>query len=101
MRDAESALDQLIAFCGDSLKEEDVLSVFGLVSQQTLDDLVAAVLGGDVSTIIRVIANLDRQGKDTQRLVIELLEYFEIYWSLCTSAQKLKVCNCSIRKLKR
>src|SRR5579862_4979887 len=28
LRDAESALDQLIAFCGDKIKETDVLSVF-------------------------------------------------------------------------
>lgn len=76
MRDAESALDQLIAFRGDKLTEEDVLSVFGLVSQQTLDDLVGGVLEGDIAKIIRVISDLDRQGKDVQRLVIELLEYF-------------------------
>lgn len=76
MRDAESALDQLISFRGDKLKEEDVLSVFGLVSQQTLDDLVGAVLGGDIAEIISVISDLDRQGKDVQRLVVELLEYF-------------------------
>ena len=30
LRDAESALDQLIAFRGKNIKEEDVLSVFGL-----------------------------------------------------------------------
>ncbi|MFC1467417.1 DNA polymerase III subunit gamma/tau [Verrucomicrobiota bacterium] len=76
MRDAESALDQLIAFRGDKLTEEDVLSVFGLVSQQTLDDLVGAVLEGNIAEIIRVISDLDRQGKDVQRLVVELLEYF-------------------------
>lgn len=76
MRDAESALDQLIAFRGDKLTEEDVLAVFGLVSQQTLDDLVGAVLVGDIPVIIRVISELDRQGKDVQRIVVELLEYF-------------------------
>ena len=76
MRDAESALDQLIAFRGDTLEEADVLAVFGLVSQQTLDDLVGAVLAGDIAKIIRVISDLDRQGKDVQRLVVELLEYF-------------------------
>ncbi len=32
LRDAESTLDQLIAFCGNKIAEADVLSVFGLVA---------------------------------------------------------------------
>ena len=36
MRDAESALDQLIAFCGATITEADVLAVFGLVGRQVL-----------------------------------------------------------------
>jgi DNA polymerase III subunit gamma/tau len=37
LRDAESALDQLIAFRGETIAETDVLAVFGLVSRQTLE----------------------------------------------------------------
>src|SRR5439155_2034200 len=33
MRDAESALDQLISFCGSKIAESDVLSMFGLTAQ--------------------------------------------------------------------
>src|SRR5436190_19525116 len=33
MRDAESALDQLISFCGEKILEADVLSMFGLTAQ--------------------------------------------------------------------
>src|SRR5213078_2442606 len=33
MRDAESALDQLISFCGEKIEEPDVLSLFGLTAQ--------------------------------------------------------------------
>ena len=76
MRDAQSALDQLIAFRGKTINEDDVLSVFGLVSHHTLDDLVKAILHGDVARLIDVIAELDQAGKDMQRLVLELLEYF-------------------------
>ncbi len=102
MRDAESALDQLIAFCGNSLTEDDVLSVFGLVSQQTLDDLVAAVLDGDVATIIRLIADLDRQGKDTQRLVVELLEYFRnllVVMHVGTKAEGIQLLDSQVQTL--
>ncbi len=76
LRDAESALDQLIAFRGDKITEEDVLSVFGLVAWSTLEDLVDSVLKGDISEVIKLIAQLDERGKDLQRLILELLEYF-------------------------
>ena len=76
MRDAESALDQLIAFRGATISEEDVLSVFGLVSRQALEDLIGAVLSGNVSVLIMQIDAMDRAGKDMLRVVVELLESF-------------------------
>ncbi|HZE13198.1 MAG TPA: DNA polymerase III subunit gamma/tau, partial [Chthoniobacterales bacterium] len=36
LRDAESMLDQLVAFCGDKIAEPDVLNVFGFTSEQTV-----------------------------------------------------------------
>ena len=76
LRDAESAFDQLISFCGTDITEEDVLAVFGLVSRETLDNLGYAVLQGDVPTIITLISGLDDGGKDMQRLAMELMSYF-------------------------
>lgn len=76
MRDAESALDQLIAFRGNEIREADVLAVFGLVSRHTMESLAEAVLRGDVAAIVRTIGELDAAGKDMQRLVLELLDYF-------------------------
>jgi DNA polymerase-3 subunit gamma/tau len=76
LRDAESALDQIISFQGKSIEEKDVLSVFGLVSRQILEDLVSAVLQSEVSKIIQIIAEMDHSGKDFQRVVMELMEQF-------------------------
>ncbi len=76
LRDAESALDQLISFKGDAITEPDVLAVFGLVARETLERLAAAILGGDVVSILEIVAELDAAGKDLQRLVIELLEHY-------------------------
>src|SRR6266403_5968819 len=47
MRDAESALDQLISFCGEKIVESDVLSMFGLTAQGQILALSTAVLKGD------------------------------------------------------
>lgn len=76
MRDAQSALDQLIAFQGKDISEEDVLSVFGLVSGETLNKLVSAMLKGNVGDVLKSVADLDRVGKDLHRLVQELIGLF-------------------------
>jgi DNA polymerase-3 subunit gamma/tau len=76
LRDAESALDQLIAFTGGKIGEEDVLSVFGLVSRGMLESLGAGVLGHDVPGVLKLVAELDERGKDLQKVVQELMEHF-------------------------
>ena len=76
LRDAESALDQLIAFKGDKIEEGDVLSVFGLVSRKGLESLAEGVLKGDLKAIIRLVGEFDSAGKDLNRLVAELVEHF-------------------------
>ncbi len=75
LRDAESALDQLMTFCGKNIAEQDVLSVFGLVAWRSMEELVDALLAGDIPKLLRLVAGLDEAGKDLLRLAAELLEY--------------------------
>ncbi len=76
LRDAESALDQVSAFVGRKIVEDDVLQVFGLVSRKKIEDLSSAVLAGDLPTILRIVAEMDALGKDLTRLATEILDYF-------------------------
>ena len=76
MRDALSALDQLISFKGDALTEDDVLAVFGLVSRKSLENLASAVLKGDMGEILKLVDMFDSAGKDMRRLTVELMEHF-------------------------
>lgn len=76
MRDAQSSLDQLIAFRGNTIVEADVLSVFGLVARAQLEALAGAVLTGDIAGLIRLVGELDEAGKDLQRLTVEMMEHF-------------------------
>jgi len=76
LRDAESALDQIISFRGKEIDEEDVLAVFGLVSRSVLENLTLAILKSDVPQIIQIVNSMDQAGKDLQRVVMELLESF-------------------------
>ncbi len=76
MRDALSSLDQLVAFKGNTIGEEDALGVFGLVSRGALESLAGAILKGDVATILRSIEMFDSAGKNMRRLASELLTHF-------------------------
>jgi DNA polymerase III subunit gamma/tau len=76
MRDAESALDQLISFCGDTIAESDVLSMFGLTGQGQMMSLASAILNGDANTALRQVNDLSKHGKDLGRLLSDLLGHF-------------------------
>ncbi len=76
MRDAESALDQLISFCGGKIEEADVLSMFGLTAQGQLLELARAILAGEVEPALRQLNDLANHGKDLGRLLSDLLNHF-------------------------
>lgn len=102
MRDALSALDQLISFKGDTLTEDDVLSVFGLVSRKSLDALAGHILSGEIGEALKLVAIFDSAGKDLRRLVVELLEHFRnllVYQYVGTEAGNLDVTPEQIRTL--
>src|SRR5260221_4660671 len=64
LRDAESMLDQLVAFCGDKIAEKDVLSVFGFTSEQTVVDLTGKILGSETAAALDVLYQQCEAGKD-------------------------------------
>ncbi|MCL5098529.1 MAG: DNA polymerase III subunit gamma/tau [Candidatus Omnitrophica bacterium] len=76
MRDAESALDQLISFCGSKIVETDVLSMFGLTSRGQVHELAGAVLAGDMNAALHRLNELAGNGKDLSRLLSDLLNHF-------------------------
>ena len=75
LRDAESMLDQLVAFCGDKISESDVLSVFGFTSEQTVADLTERILRGKTPEAIDLLHQQSESGKDMMRLMSDLIAY--------------------------
>ena len=88
LRDAVSALDQLISFKGKNIIEDDVLSIFGLVSKQIIEHLTESILKSDIIKIIDIINDLDNSGKDLQRVTVELIENFRNILVFCYSNEK-------------
>lgn len=75
LRDAESMLDQLVAFCGEKISESDVLNVFGFTSEQTVVDLTGKILHGETAAGLDVLYEQCEAGKDMMRLMSDLISY--------------------------
>jgi DNA polymerase-3 subunit gamma/tau len=75
LRDAESMLDQLVAFCGEKISESDVLNVFGFTSEQTVSDLTGRLLRGETPEAIDLLHQQCEAGKDMMRLMADLIAY--------------------------
>ncbi|HEU5247262.1 MAG TPA: DNA polymerase III subunit gamma/tau [Candidatus Udaeobacter sp.] len=75
LRDAESMLDQLVAFCGEKINENDVLDVFGFTSEQTVVDLTGRILRGETPGAIDLLHQQSEAGKDMMQLMSDLIAY--------------------------
>ena len=72
MRDSQSILDQMIAFCGESVTEADVLEVYGLVAPDRVNALLRAIAAADYAAIAALVDELDASGRDFVRLLADL-----------------------------
>jgi DNA polymerase III subunit gamma/tau len=76
MRDAQSMLDQLVAFCGGRIQEENVLEIFGFTSAESVATLAQAILSQDTVGSLRVVHHQNDAGKDLGRLLGDLIQHF-------------------------
>jgi len=64
MRDAMSALDQVIAFSGATVHDEDVVTLLGLVEPKVLSQTIRALAGNDAAALLKIVADLVEVGQD-------------------------------------
>ncbi|MGB0992280.1 MAG: DNA polymerase III subunit gamma/tau [Akkermansiaceae bacterium] len=73
MRDAQSMLDQLVAFCGETITEQNVLEIFGFTSRETVAQLAANLLEKNSAAAMEVIHQQAETGKELSQLLGELI----------------------------
>lgn len=73
LRDAESMLDQLVAFCGTTIEEDDVLQIFGFTSQVTISALAEHLLRIETPQALSLIHAQADAGKDLMKVHADLL----------------------------
>ena len=76
LRDAESLLDQVVAWSNGRVDEASVRDALGVADRQALFRVVEAVLAEDPAQVLRLTGDLYQYGYDPRRLCHDLLEHF-------------------------
>ncbi|MGB7622657.1 MAG: DNA polymerase III subunit gamma/tau [Terriglobia bacterium] len=75
IRDAQSLLDQVISFSGDSVDESKIRELLGFVSQDYLDRLSDALVARDTQSVLRLVEDLIRAGFDPRPFCREAIQH--------------------------
>lgn len=75
MRDAESALDRIVAFCGNQIDDDDARALLGAVDGKLISDLLDSVSEKDSPALIRQIQEINRSGIPAQNFCRRMIEY--------------------------
>lgn len=75
IRDAQSLLDQVISFCGESIDESKIRELLGFVSQEYLDRLSAALIARDTTAVLKLVDDLIRAGFDPRHFSREAIHH--------------------------
>lgn len=73
MRDALSILDQVLAYSGNELDQEDILEIFALESKDEKLSLIKSIVAKDVNDVLARLNKYIEKGSDLKRLTDDLL----------------------------
>lgn len=76
LRDALSTLDQVVAFCGDTISYEAMHNALNIVSEERLFEMTQAVIDRNARAGITLLDELLKAGNDIQEFLSALTEHF-------------------------
>ena len=74
LRDAQSILDQVIAYGGERVTAEVVAAVLGLTAPEVVRAVMGACLAGNPGKVVELVGELAATGGDLRTFVLDLLE---------------------------
>ena len=86
MRDAQSLLEQLLAFSGDELPETEILDILGVIDRQSVLRAAEAILSGNAPACLDLVADVYRRGIDSRRFCQHLCDHFRNLLFIAISA---------------
>ena len=75
MRDAESILDQIIAYCGKEITLQKVREVLGIIEEDVFFNFVDTIINSDTVKGIEIVNRIADLGGDASQFIKNLMEY--------------------------
>lgn len=75
LRDALSLLEQARAYCGDSIPDDQVHALLGVVPEDTLDELVGAIAAGSADRALGLVHRFQKEGRNLQHFCREAIRH--------------------------
>jgi len=76
MRDSLSTLDQVLAFCGETVADEDVVTLLGVVDRRLLQETCEAIFARDTGAALDIVKRVDAFGSNMRHFCQELISWF-------------------------
>jgi DNA polymerase-3 subunit gamma/tau len=100
MRDAQSLLDQAVAFSGDSISDEDLKEILGTISSELLFQFSEAILTEKTEQIFILVEKIMERGYDLRKFFKELIKHFRILLVIKSSQKPGDILGLNERDLK-
>lgn len=75
MRDAESILDQVIAYSENRVTPDEVRDILGLIPRETLFQMIETIINHDTEKGLKLVGELVKEGIELNKFVQDLLIY--------------------------
>ena len=99
MRDAQSLLDQVVAFTGQVVEDARVVDILGVVDRSLVFETGRALIEGDPGSCLRVVDEAFNSGYDIKEFYRTLMEHFRnLMVSLVSSDEGLLEMSASERE---
>ncbi|HJS24098.1 MAG TPA: DNA polymerase III subunit gamma/tau [Pyrinomonadaceae bacterium] len=103
MRDAQSALDQVISFAGDKIKKEDVETALGVAGADILKRIIDSIATNKPAEAIAAVDDIVMRGHDLRNFCRDLLAHFRdlLVTKVSGNEELLESAVCEPQELKR
>lgn len=91
VRDGLSLLDQVFSYCGNTVSQDDVIEMLGLVSNESISSIAKALLEGNIDDALGQLDRMYDYGLDLKRFINDLLSWFRalVICKVSTNPEKL------------
>ena len=76
LRDAQSLLDQAVAFCGEVINDDDLKEILGIISRDLLFEFSGAIFEEKPDQIFALVEKVIANGYDLRYFYKELIQHF-------------------------